>query len=321
MSTSRLSPSRIAEARELIAPVFLDSPLLTSPSLDRHLGMSLWLKDETDNPIRSFKGRGTSLFATRELGGPTTLVAASAGNFGQGLAYSATRAGHEVIVYAAETANPLKIEAMRRLGAEVVLHGPDLDAAKEQARAFAASRGLHFVEDGAEPAIAEGAGTIGLEIAEAVSSLDAVFVPLGNGALATGIGCWLRHHFPRTRIVAVAAQGAPCMALSFAAGSPVETAAVDTIADGIAVRVPVLFALATMQDTIDEVILVSDAAILDAMKLVQRHLDRIVEPAGAAGLAGLIQCRADYSGARVATILCGANLTPPQISAWLSPRD
>lgn len=319
MSTADLSPRRIAEARELIAPAFLDSPLLTSPGLNRHLGMSLWLKDETDNPIRSFKGRGTSLFATRELSGPTTLVAASAGNFGQGLAYSATRAGHKVIVYAAETASPLKIEAMRRLGAQVVLHGPDLDAAKEEARDFAASEGLYFVEDGAEPAIAEGAGTMGVEITQAVSSLDAVFIPLGNGALATGIGCWIKNHSPRTRIIAVAAEGAPCMARSFAAGSVVETPAADTIADGIAVRVPVPFALASMTNTIDEVMLVSDATILEAMRLVQRHLERIVEPAGAAGLAGLIRRRADYSGARVATVLCGANLTPQQISAWLSP--
>ncbi len=317
MNTTLLSPARIAEARHLIDPVFLGSALRTSPDLDQHLGMSVWLKDETENPIRSFKGRGTSLFVNRELSEATTLVAASAGNFGQGLAYAAARSGRRVIVFAARTASSVKIEAMRRLGAEVILHGPDLDAAKAEARTFAAEQGFRFVEDGAEPAIAEGAGTIALEITEALPALDAVFIPLGNGALATGMGCWLKHRSPQTRIVAVAAEGAPCMAHSFAAGQLLETPAVDTIADGIAVRVPVPFAVTCMADTVDEVTLVSDAAILEAMGLVRRHLGGLVEPAGAAGLAALLSCRQDYTGARVATVLCGGNLTPEQIVAWL----
>lgn len=317
MNTPCLSPVRIAEARHRIQSVFLDSALRTSSDLDRHLGLSLWLKDETENPIRSFKGRGTSLFVACEPGEGNILVAASAGNFGQGLAYAGTRAGHRVIVFAAETASPLKIEAMRRLGAEVVLHGRDLDGAKAEARAFAGEQGFRFVEDGAEPAIAEGAGTIALEIADALPALDAVFIPLGNGALATGMGCWLRHCSPRTRIVAVAAKGAPCMAHSFAAGQPLETPAADTIADGIAVRVPVPFAVASMKDAVDEVVLVSDESILEAMRLVRRHLGRLVEPAGAAGLAGLLTRRHDYAGSQVATVLCGANLTPQQIAAWL----
>lgn len=317
MNTTPLSPARIAEARHLIPSVFTGSALRTSPDIDRHLGLSLWLKDETDNPIRSFKGRGTSLFVARELNEGGTLVTASAGNFGQGLAYAAVRAGLRVIVFAAETASPVKIEAMRRLGAEVVLHGPDLDAAKAEARAFAAEKGFRFVEDGAEPAIAEGAGTIALEITEALASLDAVFIPLGNGALATGMGAWLKHRSPQTRIIAVAAEGAPCMADSFKAGQPLETSSADTIADGIAVRVPVPFAVRCMKDTIDEVVLVNDSSILEAMRLVRQHLGLVVEPAGAAGLAGLIRKRQDYSGARVATVLCGANLTPQQIAAWL----
>jgi len=317
MSTTLLSPARIAEARHLIDSVFLGSALRTAPDLDRHLGMSVWLKDETENPIRSFKGRGTSLFVNRELREMTALVAASAGNFGQGLAYAATRSGRRVVVFAAETASSVKTEAMRRLGAEVILHGPDLDAAKAEARAFAADHGFRFVEDGAEAAIAEGAGTIALEMTQALPALDAVFIPLGNGALATGMGCWLKHRSPQTRIVAVAAEGAPCMAHSFAAGRPLETPAVETIADGIAVRVPVPFAVTSMQGTVDEVMLVSDEAILEAMRLVRQHLGRMVEPAGAAGLAGILTRRQDHAGSRVATVLCGANLTPQQIAAWL----
>jgi threonine dehydratase len=285
--------------------------------LDRELGLSLWLKAETDNPIRSFKGRGASLLVQRELPAGTTLVAASAGNFGQGLAYAAVRSGHRVFVFAAEAASPLKLGAMRRLGAEVILDGPDLAAAKAAAKVFAAEHDFRFVEDGAEAAIAEGAGTIAQEIADAVPALDAVFVSLGNGALATGMGCWLKSRTPRTRIIAVAAEGAPCMALSHAARQTVETAAAATIADGIAVRVPVPFALDCMARTIDEVMLVDDAEILAAMTLAWRHLDRIVEPAGVAGLAGLMKWRSEFAGARAASVLCGSNLTREQIAMWL----
>jgi threonine dehydratase len=312
-----LSPERIAAAASLIPPEFLGSPLLSSEGLDRALGLSLRLKDETENPIRSFKGRGTALFVGRDLGDAETLVAASAGNFGQGLAYAARAAGRRVVIFAAETASPVKIEAMRRLGAEVMLVGADLDEAKAAARLFAEDHRHRFVEDGAEPAIAEGAGTIAQEITRDLQGLDAVFVPLGNGALVTGMGAWLKRHAPDTRIVAVAAQGAPCMARSFQRGHPVEESAVQTIADGIAVRVPVPFAVACMRETVDEVVLVADETILDAMRLVRRHLGRLVEPAGAAGLAGLIERRTHYAGARIATVLCGANLTREQIAQWL----
>jgi threonine dehydratase len=312
-----LSPERIAAASSLIPPEFLGSPLVSSEELDRALGLSLWLKDETGNPIRSFKGRGAALFVGRDLGDAETLVAASAGNFGQGLAYAARAAGRRVVVFAAETANPVKIEAMRRLGAEVTLLGADLDEAKAAARLFAEERRYRFVEDGAEPAIAEGAGTIAQEITQDLQGLDAVFVPLGNGALVTGMGAWLKRHAPAARVVAVAAQGAPCMARSFESGHPVEEGAVRTIADGIAVRVPVPFAVACMRETVDEVALVADEAILEAMRLVRRHVGRVVEPAGAAGLAGLLERRAQYAGARIATVLCGANLTPEQIARWL----
>lgn len=320
MSTPDLSPARILEGRNLIDPTFLQSAIRESPDLDRMLGLSLWMKNETENPIRSFKGRGTSLLVARELRAPTSLVTASAGNFGQGLAYAGARTGHDVTVFAATNANSFKIEAMRRLGAKVVLHGSDLDAAKDEARAFAEERGLRFVEDGAEPAIAEGAGTIAVELSEEAPGLDALFVPLGNGALATGMGAWLKHASPTTRIVAVAASGAPCMAKSFAEGRDVETPAADTIADGIAVRVPVPFARASMAGTVDEVLLVSDDLILQAMSLLHRHLGLRFEPAGAVGLAGLLMCHRKYAGARVATVLCGANLTQEQIEAWF-PQD
>jgi threonine dehydratase len=183
----------------------------------------LLFKIETLNPIRSFKGRGAELFAATELAAGTPLVCASAGNFGQALAYAAGRRGYACTVFTAEAASPMKIAAMRRLGAEVRMAGADFEAAKEAACQHAAVVGAHFVEDGAEPAIAEGAGTIGLELAVA-AELDSVVVPLGDGALLAEVGAALRHVAPATRIIAVVAAGAPAMQRSLGAGSGSPTA-------------------------------------------------------------------------------------------------
>lgn len=199
------SAAQIDDARKRIDPIFLNSALQRTEKL----GFELLAKDETDNPIRSFKGRGTSYWLARHAGDPTRMVTASAGNFGQGLAFSAGRHGRALTVFASRNANALKIEAMRRLGAEVVLAGEDFDGAKDVGRAFAADNGLPFIEDGADAAIAEGAGTMAAELTDAVHGIDVVYVPLGNGALAAGVGCWFKAHSPATKVIAVAAMGAP----------------------------------------------------------------------------------------------------------------
>lgn len=306
-----LSADRIAEAMGLIDPVFLHSPVLTSAAL----GFALIAKDETDNPIRSFKGRGTGYFLAAHPGdGP--LVTASAGNFGHGLAYNAARSGRALTVFASVNANPLKIEAMRRFGAEVRLEGEDFDAAKQAGRAFAHASGHLFVEDGASAEIAEGAGTIALELTEAAGRLDRVYMPLGNGALAGGMGAWIKARSPETRVIAVAAKDAPCMALSHQAGHPVSTRSANTIADGIAVREPVAEAVDWLKETIDAVVLVDDDDILAAMRFARDEWTRIVEPAGAAGLAAILKDRASLQGLRVATPLCGGNVTAAQAREW-----
>lgn len=308
-----LSAANIADALTKIDPVFLGSKILHSGGL----GLTLFAKDETANPIRSFKGRGTGYFLAGLAGNSAPLVTASAGNFGQGLAYNAARTGRSLTVFSSVNANPLKIEAMRRFGAQVVLEGEDFDAAKEAAKRYAAGRGLLFAEDGASAAIAEGAGTIAAELTGDAEDLDAVFIPLGNGALAAGMGCWFKARSPKTRVVAVAAGGAPCMALSFRAGEVVPTARADTIADGIAVRIPVPEAVGWLEDTIDDVVLVNDEQILEAMRFAHETWGRLVEPAGAAGLAAILAEAAALKGSRVATLLCGANLTDEQIRSWL----
>jgi threonine dehydratase len=312
-SQAPLSAIHIDHARQQIDPVFLNSGLMRSDAL----ALSLFAKDETDNPIRSFKGRGTSYFLANLADDSAPLVTASAGNFGQGLAYNAARQGRSLTVFASLNANPLKIEAMRRFGAEVVLAGEDFDAAKEAGRICATEQGLTFVEDGASAAIAEGAGTIAAELTEAVDDIDAIFIPLGNGALAAGIGCWFKAKSPRTRIVAVAATGAPCMALSWKAGEAISTPEARTIADGIAVRIPVPSAVDWLKDTIDDIVLVDDDQILEAMRFAHETWNRLVEPAGAAGLAAILAGASALKSRRVATMLCGANLTDQQIRTWL----
>ncbi|MBC7671327.1 MAG: pyridoxal-phosphate dependent enzyme [Polaromonas sp.] len=300
----------------IIDPVFLNTPLLRGTSLDRAVDAELTCKVETLNPIRSFKGRGTELLVA-SLRDDRHLVCASAGNFGQGLARAAVKRGRTVTVFAARRANSLKLEAMRTLGADVRLAGADFDAAKDAARRFAASSDAYYVEDGALPEIAEGAGTIALEISEAGAMPEVMIVPLGNGALATGIGAWCRHAEAGTRVIGVVATGAPAMRLSFAAREPVSTEKADTIADGIAVREPVAYAVECLRDTVDEVVAVTDRTIVRAMRLLHFHLGLVVEPAGAVALAAVLQEPKRWTGARIAMPLCGGNLTQQGARLWI----
>lgn len=314
------SANQIAAAMGVIDPIFLRTPLLTGSSLDRALECQLLFKVETLNPIRSFKGRGTDLVVAR-MKDRRMIVCASAGNFGQGLARAAAKRKRAVIVFAARNANPLKVAAMRDLGAEVRQFGADFDAAKEAARRFAASTDAYYVEDGGIAEIAEGAGTMALELSEAGQIPEAMLVPLGNGALITGIGTWFRHAEPSTHVIGVVPEGAQSMRLSFAAKAPVSTPTADTIADGIAVREPVAYAVSCMRDTVDEVVSVSDESIIRAMRLLHGHLGLVVEPAGAAGLAALLDQPTRWKGARLGIPLCGGNVTQEDAKRWLlAPR-
>ena len=312
--------ARIAQAAGRIDPLFLNTPVVRSEAMDRVLGREVLFKVETLTPIRSFKGRGAS-WLLHELGpiAERGLVCASAGNFGQGLAHAARARGVAATVFAATGANPLKLEAMRGFGADVRLAGHDFDAAKAAARTHAAATGQLFVEDGLHPAIAEGAGTIALEMDAAGALGDLVLVPVGNGSLINGIGTWIKARHPTTRVVGVTAAGAPAMARSWWEGRIVETEAAPTIADGIAVRVPVPEALAVMRSTVDEVVEVSEDVLLRAMRLALTVLGLVVEPAGVAGLAALLAHPTLGRAGRVATILCGGNVSAEQARDWLLP--
>lgn len=307
----RLSLDNIREAAALIDPVFTASPQFDCEPLSRALGTGLTLKVETLNPIRNFKGRGASYFVRRSIeagAGKNGFVCASAGNFGQAMAYACRARSLPITVFAATGANPLKVERMRALGADVRLEGPDFDGAKATGRAWANGKGIPFIEDGREVWITEGAGTIGRELLARGDAFDAVVVPLGNGALLNGVARWLKAASPATEVIAVCAKGAPSMERSWRAGRVVETETADTIADGVAVRVPVPEAVDDMRGLVEDVVLVDDETTRRAMELTMRHAGLIVEPAGGLGVAAILKDPERYKDRRIATILCGGNV-------------
>lgn len=314
--THRLSLDRIAEAARIIDPVFLASPQFVAEPLSEQLGARVVAKVETLNPVRSFKGRGADYYAAA-LPVDAAVVTASSGNLGQALAYACRRRGAHLTVFAATSANPFKLQRMRALGADVQLVGEDFDAAKIAARRFATDAGKPFVEDGVATRLSEGAGSIAVELLTFPERFDTVLVSLGNGAILGGMARWLAAHAPGVEVIGVAPAGAPCMADSFRQGQPVATDSIDTIADGMATRVPVVQALADLRGTVADVVLVDDATMLRAMRLAHRHLGLVLEPSGAAGIAALLTYPGRFAGRTVAVVLCGGNLTPEQMATWL----
>lgn len=312
----QLSVERIHAASQVIDPVFLNSPQFVSDPLGARLGCRIVLKVETINPIRSFKGRGAECFTAGLPADVTALVCASAGNFGQGLAWAARRRGIALDVFASTRANPLKLERMRALGANVHQAGDDFDSAKDVAREWARANGRRYVEDGREPGIAEGAGTIAVELLSAGLPLDVMLVPLGNGALLGGMAAWARASVPRLQIIGVVAVGAPSMMLSWQRGRPIPTESADTIADGIAVRVPIPEAVRSLDGLVDDIVAVTDEHIRQAMRLLLMEVGLLVEPAGAVGVAALLADQPRFAGHRVATVLCGGNVTREQFASW-----
>jgi len=313
---SRLSLERIERAARTIDPVFLHTPQFLCESLGAELGVRLALKIETLNPVRSFKGRGADFFVS-ELTSKGDLVCASAGNFGQAMAYACRRAGVKLTVFASPGANALKLERMRLLGADVVLHGRDFDEAKVEAKRVAAQRGARFVEDSFDIETVEGAATMGLEWMEFPEPLDALLVALGNGAMFNGVARVVKAHSPKTRMIAAQAAGASAMVDSWRAGRLIVHEQCHTIADGIAVRVPIPVALEDMRGLVDDTILVGEQSIIDAMRLLHRHLGIVAEPSGAVGVAALLEHPEKFRGQLVGAIVCGGNLTAEQVREWL----
>jgi threonine dehydratase len=270
-------------------------------------GRALYLKREDAHELGAFKWRGALPTVEEFLrDGASAVVTASTGNHGAATAWACRRAGAHAIVYAPEGASRTKLALIEGVGAEIRLRGRDLDAAKDEARRFALASGLPFFEDGAEPAQLRGYGTIAKEILDqAPSPPAALIVPVGNGALVSGIGRTLKRSSPGTVLVGVAAKEAPVMALSFAAGKPVESERMATFADGLAVRVAIPQAVENLNAVVDRMLLVSERRMAEAIGAFDRAGIR-AEGAAAAGLAALAELP-DYEGP-VVLVVTGRNI-------------
>lgn len=296
-----LSPARIAAAVDRIDPAFLRTPQLVDDRLSRALGREVVVKDETATPIGSFKGRGTWLLAER-LDAGKTWVCVTAGNFGQGLAYAARARGAHVEAFVSPAVPAAKVAGMRALGALVHVSGDPSGAAREH---VAAGSDRLLVTDGLGPEMAEGAGTIAVEL-EGAGPFDLAVVQVGDGALVSGVACRLKAVRPQTRVVGVCASGAPAMARSFAEGRLVTTPDTSTIATALAITDPVPESLARVLALVDEIVLVDDDDLRSAQQLVLDTLGVSVEPAGAAGVAALARHGARLPEGRAAVLLTGA---------------
>jgi threonine dehydratase len=269
--------------------------------------------------VRSFKGRGTETVMSwlSQRKNPPTAICASAGNLGLALAYSGARRSIPVTVVAAETANPLKINLIKALGATVRLEGDDIEDARQIACAVAERDGYYLVEDSLDLMTCDGAGTIGLELLERTQDLDTLVIALGGGAMASGIGAVAKSLAPHVEVIAVQPKGAPAMALSWRTGSVVETETIDTIADGVAGRCPIPDVLEDLLVVVDDVVLVREESIKAGMRLLYQHAGLIVEPSAALGVAAVLEDRERFAGRRVATVICGSNVMTSDFERWV----
>jgi threonine ammonia-lyase medium form len=297
------------------------TPLFSSRSLGERTGATASLKAECLQKTGSFKVRG-ALNRVRTLDAEAQrrgLVTVSAGNHAQALAWAAAADGVPCTVVMPETADPAKVEASRAYGAEVVLHGDVHDAFDECFR-LRDTRGLFFVHPFDDPAIIAGQGTVGLEIVEDAPDVDVVVVPVGGGGLLSGIAAAVRALRPEARIYGVEPEGAAVLRRALDAGAVVRLDAVDTIADGLAPPSTGERTLAHAQALVDDVVLVSDAELVDAMRFTLERAKLLLEPAGAAAIAALLADRIpDVRDAGVVAVASGGNIGAERLVALLAP--
>ena len=318
MQETRLDTARIRAARRVIDPVFLGTPLYRCEGLEPVLGCAVSIKLETANPVRSFKARGTEVVASQLAGhGSKAVVCASAGNLGQALAWSGRGRGLDVTVVASRFVPAAKLDRIRALDARLDLVDGDIEVARERAAAVARHDGSRLVEDSLDIETCEGAATIGLELAEAGPSFDAVLIALGGGALATGVGHVLKAVVPEVEVICVQPAGAPAMTHSWRQRRVVTTESTDTIADGVADRRPIPAVLDDLLLVADDAVLVSEASIIAGMRMLLGHAGLVVEPSAALGVAAVLEDRDRFAGRHVVTIVCGSNVDVDAYHRWV----
>jgi threonine dehydratase len=300
----------IEAARERLAGIIYETPCPYSQSLSELTGARVHVKLENLQMTGSFKERGAAnvllqLSAAERSRG---VVTASAGNHGLALAFHAARLGIGAVIVMPEWAPLTKVLSARRHGAEVVLHGDNYDAAYTHAREVEARRGLVFVHPFDDARVIAGQGTIGLELATQVPTLDAVLVPVGGGGLAAGLAIALKARRPGVSVIGVEADEIAAMKAALAAHDRVTVPAASTIADGIAVRRVGKLTLALGQRWIDQVVSVGEEEIANAILLLLEIEKTVVEGAGAVPLAALVNKKVDLVGRTVALVLSGGNI-------------
>lgn len=306
----------VLAARSRIRPHVAPSPLRNYPALDRLVGTQVWIKHDNLLPTGAFKVRGgVNLMsrldlATRARG----VIAASTGNHGQSVAFAARLFDTSAIICAPEGANPIKVEAMRDLGAEVVLVGRDFDDAREHCERLAAEHGYRYIHSGNEPDLIAGVATHTLEILEERPDIDVILVPVGGGSGAAGACIAAKAVRSDIEVIAVQSSSAPTAHDSWRARTPVERPNT-TVAEGLATRTAFELPQRILLDMLDDFVLVTDDELLSATAVMIEKTRTLVEPAGAAPLAAAVSAaiKPRLAGRKVALICSGANISPAQL--------
>jgi threonine dehydratase len=308
----------VLAARNVIRRYLAPTPLYNYPALDPVVGAHLYIKHENYHPIGAFKVRGGVNFMaqiddeTRSRG----VVTASTGNHGQSMAYAGQLFGVRVVIVVPEGANPVKVNAMRGYGAEVVFHGADFEACKRHCRTLEKEEGLRFVSSGDEPLLISGVATHTLEILEAQPDIETIIVPIGGGSGAAGACIVAKAINPAIRVIAVQAAGAPAAFLAWQARAW-RTAEIHTFAAGLATGEPYMMPQQILWDLLDDFVLIEDDELRVGVRLLLERAKTLTEPAGAASLAAAIKVREQLRGQKVALILSGGNISPAELRQCL----
>lgn len=298
------------EAADRLKHVIHDIPLSTSCTFSEMTGAEVYLKYENQQKTGSFKVRGAynKIMKRHAEGGLSAVVASSAGNHAQGVAFAASSVGVKSTIVMPRSTPIAKVSATQGYGAEVVLAGNIYDEAYAKACEICEQTGAEFIHPFDDEDVMAGQGTIALEILRDLPIVDMIFVPAGGGGLISGVAACAKQINPRIQIIGVQADGAPAIANSFRAGAHTPSESVHTIADGIAVKTPGEKTFAYIQQYVDRVVTVSDDEIASAVLLLLERTKQVVETSGAAPLAAVLNRKVDVAGKKVVCILSGGNI-------------
>ena len=309
----------LQHAAEVVSAYLPETPQLNWPLLSRRVGAEVWVKHENHLPTGAFKVRGGVWLAhhLRQSGNARALISATRGNHGQSLGWAGTRFGLPVTIVVPHGNSPEKNAAMRACGVRLIEHGVDFEEARDEAHRRAAEDGLRFVPSFG-PELVQGVSTYAFELFRRTPPLDAVYVPIGLGSGICGTILVRDLLGLPTKVIGVQSMGADCYARSFLAGTLVPGNRAETRADGIAVRQPDPEALRIILKGADRIVTVSDTAIASAIRAYWTDTHNLVEGAGAAPLAALLQDAAVMQGKRVALIASGGNLDLAAFRDWVT---